>query len=1013
MRFGILGPLLVDDGEGLVGVPGGRQRVLLAGLLVHAGQAVSAETLAEVVWDGSPPPGAVDTLRTHVMRLRRVLGPRAGGRLLTRYPGYLVEAEEDEVDLLRFGRLCRDGSVAVRAGSWLEASQILAEALSLWRGPTLADVPSQLLQRDEVPRLEQLRLQALEWRIDADLHLGRHADLIGEMHSLAAAHPLRERFGAQLMLALYRGGRQAEALAAYQRIRQVLVQELGAEPGSELRELHQQILTADPALQVPDGAAPRSVAGAEVPRQLPGPVPQFTGRDTELAALTRLVEQAADAAPAVVICAIGGTAGVGKTALAVHWAHQAASQFPDGQLYVNLRGYDPGAPVTAADALSGFLRALGVNGQDIPAETDERAARYRSLLAGKQALILLDNAASVQQVRPLLPGAAGCAVVVTSRDSLAGLVARDGAARLDLDLLPPGEAVALLRRLIGARVDVEPEAAAELADQCCRLPLALRVAAELAATQPAARLADLATELADQQRRLDLLDAGADPQTAVRTVFSWSYQHLDPAAARAFRLAGLHPGPDLDAYAIAAFTATTLQQARKAMDALARAHLIQPAADGRYGMHDLLRAYARELATAKESVDEGHTALTRLFDYYRSAAAAAMDILYPAEAHRRPRIAAAAAVMPAMPGEADARAWLDHERANLTAVVVHCAGHGWPAHATGLGATLFRYLMTGSHLPEALIIYGHGVQAARQSGDLAAEAAALNGLGGIGMMNGRFRDAAGHYQGALERYRQCGDRTGEARILQNLGSTEQGLHNHRSAVGYYRQAIAAYEDTGNRIDLAAALCSLSGAETELGSYDQASEHLQLALQVFRDEKDQGREAEALSRLGELNLRRGQLAQAAACSEQALTIFRGVDRRTGMAGELFNLGEVSLRRGEYQQAISYLRQALVLYRETGYQYGETFTLHSLAEALHRAGQDAAARAELAAALRLATETGNTYQQASAHRDLAESHHSAGEDVQARHHWRQALALYTQLGSPEADHVRSQLSAVSPG
>jgi DNA-binding SARP family transcriptional activator len=351
MRFGILGPLLVDDGDALIDVPPARQRVLLAGLLVHAGQAVSAETLAEVVWDGSPPPGAVNTVRTHVMRLRRALGPRAGKRLVTRYPGYLVQAGEDELDLLRFGRLCRDGSAAVRAGSWPEASRVLAEALELWRGPALADVPSQLLQRDEVRRLDELRLQALEWRIDADLHLGRHADLIGELDVLAAAHPLRERFAAQLMLALYRCGRQGEALAVYQLARQVLIQELGAEPGSELRELHQQILTADPALQVPDGgqapdgAARRLPAAPDVPRQLPGPVPQFTGRDAEIAALTSLLEQ-------------------------------AANQFPDGQLYVNLRGYDPGQPVTATDALAGFLRALGVQGQDIPSE------EIRAQLAG-------------------------------------------------------------------------------------------------------------------------------------------------------------------------------------------------------------------------------------------------------------------------------------------------------------------------------------------------------------------------------------------------------------------------------------------------------------------------------------------------------------------------------------------------------------------------------------------------------------------------------------------------------
>jgi DNA-binding SARP family transcriptional activator len=1020
LRFGILGPLLVDDSEGPVSVPGGRQRVLLSALLLRTGQPLSAEALAEVVWDGSPPPGATDTLRTHVMRLRRVLGARAGKRLVTRSPGYLLDASEDEVDLLRFGRLCRDGSIAVRAGSWPQASQILAEALGLWRGPALADVPSQLLHRDEVPSLDQLRLQAQEWRIDADLHLSRHAELVPELKSLAAEYPLRERFHAQLMLTLYRCYRQAEALAAYQRVRQVLAEELGAEPGNELQRLHQQILTADPALELPRMAVPEAAlpehatrpaadrSGA--PRQLPGPVPQFTGRDTELATLTRVLEQAARARPAtVVISAIGGTAGVGKTALALHWAHQVAGQFPDGQLYVNLRGYDPGQPVTAADALAGLLRALGVDGQDIPAELDERAARYRSLLAGKQALIVLDNAGNVGQVRPLLPGTAGCAVVVTSRDSLAGLVARDGAARLELDLLPLRDAVDLLRQLIGGRAGADPPAVEELAAQCCRLPLALRVAAELAAARPGAPLHDLVAELSDQRRRLNLLDAGGDARTAVRAVFSWSYDHLDVATARAFRLAGLHPGPEFDRHAIAAITGTTPNQARHVLDVLTRGHLIQPAGLGRYVMHDLLRAYARELAASTDGKQDEQRGLTRLFDYYLSAAASAMDILFPAEAHRRPRIAATAAVVTELRGEADARAWLDTERPNLVAMVAHCADHGWPRQATNLARTLFRYLMDGSHLPEAQTIYGHAMQAARTSGDMAAEARMLSGLGGIGMMKGRFRDATGHYQAALERYRQCGDRAGEAGALQNLGAVVLHQHDHQSAACYYREAVTAYEDAGDSLGAARALADLAAAETELGSYDQASEYLQRALPVIRDAKDQRGEARALVWIGELGVRRGQLSQAAAFFEQALTIWRRVDNPTGVAQQLRSLGEISLRQAEYQRAISYLRRALSLFRDTGQQHGEIVALRNLAEALHGVGQPAAARAELAAALRLASETGTTYEEASAHRDLAESHHLAGEDDQARRHWQQALALYSQLGVPEAEEIRARLAA----
>jgi tetratricopeptide (TPR) repeat protein/transcriptional regulator with XRE-family HTH domain len=756
-------------------------------------------------------------------------------------------------------------------------------------------------------------------------------------------------------------------------------------------------------------AAP--AAGYVVPRELPAPVRHFTGRATELDQLSELA--AAGEVSALVICAVGGTAGVGKSALAVQWAHQVADRFPDGQLHVNLRGYDPAEPVLAADALAGFLRTLGVPGTEIPDGLDDRARLYRSRLAGRRVLVLLDNARDAEQVRPLLPGDPACTTVVTSRDALAGLVAAEGAQRLDLDVLPEADAVGLLRSLIGARADEDPAAAVALAGLCARLPLALRIVAELADARPAAPLAELAAELTAE--RLDLLEAGED-RTDMRAVFSWSFRQLPEDAAAAFALLGLHPGDDLDVHAAAALTGTTGQE-RRVLSRLHRASLLRAAGPGRYGMHDLLRAYAREQAAAAERKGARHTdgwceqALTRLFDYYLAAAAAAMDILYPAEAHHRPRIPPGTAEMPAMPGEADARAWLDAERANLVAVVVHCAGHGWPAHAADLAGTLFRYLISGSHLPEALTIYGHALQAARRSGDQAAEAEALNGLGGIGIMKGRFRDAAGHYQAALERYRQCGDRAGQARVLHNLGMTEQELENHQAAAGYHRQAIAAFEDAGDSLGAARALADLAGPETALGSHDQAAEHLQRALPVLRDAHDQGREARALERIGELNLRRGQLAQAADFFEQALAIHRRIDNPAGVATGLANLGEVSLRRAEYQPAISHLRQALALQRETGYEHGEIMTLRTLAEALHGAGQPAAARAALADALRLAAETGNTYQQASAHHDLAESHHGAGQDGEARRHWQQALALYTQLGAPEADQVRPRLSALS--
>jgi DNA-binding SARP family transcriptional activator/Tfp pilus assembly protein PilF len=1009
VEFGVLGPLEAWCDGVVLPVSSGQQRTVLAMLLLRANRVVAVDELAEALWGSALPRSPRVTVQNYVKRLRDALGD-AGCRIVTQPPGYLIRVTADEVDASLFEGNLDSARAAVAAGSWETAAGRARAALLVWRGDPLADVPSQYLASREASRLADLRLEATEIGIEATLRLGQPAAVIGELRRLVACEPLRERLAVLLMAALYEDGRQAEALAVYQQARDVLVAELGVEPGQELRALHQRILAGGQALPrpaVPVATGTAEAPAPQAPRQLPAAVGCFTGRAAELAALTGLLDRRSGASPAtMMISAIGGTAGVGKTALAIQWAHAVAERFPGGQLYVNLRGYDADQPVSAAEALAGFLRALCVPGQDIPDETEDRARLYRSRLAGRRMLVLLDNARDGEQVRPLLPGDPGCAALVTSRDALAGLVAADGAQRLDLDVLPLADAVALLRSLIGSRASQDPVAVAELARLCARLPLALRIAAELAAARPSAALAELVAELAES--RLDGLDAGED-RADVRAVFSWSFRQLPGDVAGAFALLGLHPGADLDVYAAAALTGRTAGQARHVLGRLHRASLIQAAGPGRYGMHDLLRAYAREQACACDTNGHCNQALTGLFDYYLAAAAAAMDILYPAEAHLRPRVARAAAVAPVMPGEAEARAWLDRERANLVAVVAHCADHGWPQHAIGLAGTLFRYLMVGSHLPEAHTIYRHALHAARGSGDLAGEAEALSSLGGTKMMRGHFRDAAGHYRAALGRYRQCGDLGGQARVLRNLGMTELQLHNHQSAVDYQQEAVAAYHDAGDNLGAARALVTLAEAETELGSYDQASEHLQRALPVVREANDQLREAEVLEQIGLLSFRRGQLTQAAASFEQALAIYHHIDYPTGIADALRRLGEVSLRRSKYQQATGYLRQAIALFRETGHQHGETKTLCSLAEALYGAGQPAAARAGLTAALRLAAETGNTYELATVHRGLAEGHHRAGEDEQARRHWQQALTLYTQLGAPEADHVRSRLSA----
>jgi DNA-binding SARP family transcriptional activator len=697
VEFGILGPVEVWVDGRPVAAGHARQRAVLAVLLLGAGRAVPPEVLIDRVWGEDPPRSVRNVVYGYVARLKALLasGQDPGVSLSRCTGGYLLQAGPDHVDLARFRRMVAQ---AAPAGDDERAAAALGRALALWRGPALAGLDSPWLNATRAT-LELERSAATQDLSDIRLRRGEHAALAGELAAQAAAAPADERLIGQLMLALYRCGRQAEALHWFDQTRRYLADELGADPGPQLAALHQQILRADPCLAAPAAAIRAAAPAAGIaatgphaalaPRELPADVSAFTGRAAELRRLDQLLTGPAthaDRASAAVISAVSGTAGVGKTALAVHWAHQVADRFPDGQLHVNLRGYDPAQPLTAADALAVFLRALGVPDEDIPAGEDRRAACYRSLLAGQQMLIVVDNARTAEQVRPLLPGAPTCAMVVTSRDSLAGLVARDGAARLDLDLLPLGEAVSLLRELIGARADAEPAAATELARQCSRLPLALRVAAELAAARPDVPLADLTAELGDEQRRLDLLGDG-DPRTAVSTVFSWSYQHLDPGAARAFRLAGLHPGPDFDAYAAAALTAGTLDQARRMLDALARAHLIHPTGPARYGMHDLLRAYARELCATEDCNEERRAALTRLCRHNLYAAANAMNTLFPAERQGRSPIPSSTPIQP-LTELAEVRAWLSEQRALLLAAAADGPELGRLRHPARMDGTL-------------------------------------------------------------------------------------------------------------------------------------------------------------------------------------------------------------------------------------------------------------------------------------------------------------------------------------
>jgi tetratricopeptide (TPR) repeat protein/transcriptional regulator with XRE-family HTH domain len=744
------------------------------------------------------------------------------------------------------------------------------------------------------------------------------------------------------------------------------------------------------------------LSSVPVPRELPADVGAFTGRELELAELDLLLPDGSGGERPkmgpVVISAVSGTAGVGKTALAVRWAHRVVGAFPDGQLYVNLRGYDPDQPLAPGEALAGFLRALGVPDQAIPLEEAERAARYRSIVAGKRLLVVLDNAATVEQVRPLLPGSGPVMAVVTSRDSLAGLVARDGARRLDLDLLPAEDAVTLLHSLVGARAEADPGAAERLAALCARLPLALRVAAELAAARPDTTLAELAAELTSEADRLELLDAGGDPRSAVAGVFSWSYRHLPEDAARMFRMLGLHPSQDWDSYAAAALTATgSLAQAARLLSVLGRAHLIQPAGPGRYQMHDLLRAYAARQAASHDSEEARQAALTGLFDYYLAASGAAMACLEPADPYRRPAPPPVSSPVPEFGDRAAALGWLDAELGTLVSVAAHTASHGWPAHTTRLADALMGYIGSG-HAAEGLTINLYAVDAARESGDCAAQSKALFHLGYLHSLQGRHEQAVGCCQQALTLARDGGSLYLQAWALMGIGIAHFYQGRLRESADYYQQAAAVAREQGSKSwDEAVIANNLGLTYIRLGRYQGAEQLLQGPLVLFREVGDLSSIDLALVNLGEACCEQGRYREAAGYLREALTKAREVGDTWSEADALTRLGRVCHRQGRNGQAVGYHQQALALYRETGYRDGEADALNGAGQTLLATGQPGQARSCHAHALDLTRQTGNTYLQAHALTGLGEVSRRQGQHAQAAGYHQQAVDLFQQVGS----------------
>ncbi|MCC9738830.1 tetratricopeptide repeat protein [Streptomyces sp. MNU89] len=1008
MRIQVLGPVSAwRDGVPLaLGSP--QRRAVLALLAVSRGLRLPFSGLADALWGERFPVSAANVVQTHIKHLRHLLEPerppRAPSAVLPRLgDGYALRVPDDVVDLLRFRGLVAAADTARRDGDEERAAALLAGALGVWQQPPLADLPF-LAAHPAVVALAEERRGVVARFGDVMIAAGRSSEALPVLEEAAAAQPLDEDAQTRLIRAYEAVGRRDQAVAVYRRSHRRLADELGVDPGPGLSEAFAAVLRRRPGPPLPaargtaarlrvarqsrphpvtrpltGGVPTRSPArsAARSPAQLPADVPGFSGRDAELSALDRL-SAAAEANPTTMaVSVLSGTAGVGKTALAVRWAHRARARFPDGQLYVNLRGYDPDHPLGPGDALTRFLTVLGVAPDAIPLDVDERASRYRTEMAERRMLVVLDNALSEEQVRPLLPGSASCSVLVTSRDSLAGLVVLHGARRIALRPLPTPDALTLLRTLIGARVTAEPGPAAALAAQCVGLPLALRIAAELAAGRPELPLAHLVTELTDEQRRLDHLDTGGDPRAAVQTVFSWSYRRLPAHVARTFRLLSLHPGPDIDAHAVAALTgdmphppdgerdhgpdqtraAAPDGPARSAgtLALLARAHLLQPAGPGRYGTHDLLRAYGYRLTRAHDSGTDRQAALTRLFDHYLSTAAVAMEALYPAEGHHRPAVPSPVHAPPIAGDPHAARAWLDTERPTLAAICAVAAGRGSPRHAVQLAAVLFRHLDAGHHT-EALEIHHHALRAAERTGDTKGQAHALTNLGCVYWRIADAASAADHLVRALDLHRRTDDRAGQARTLSNLGNVHWRRGRLHEAARCHRQALTLYRDTGDQVGRARTLTNLGNVFLRLGDHDQAVGHQRQALALHDLTGDRIGRARTLSHLGNALLRLGRCDQAAIHQQQAVGLFRELGHPGGEAYALSGLGDIRLRQGAFETAAGHQRRALDLFRENGERYGEASALNGLAEALYGIGHYDEALAHHSTALMVAAVTG---------------------------------------------------------
>jgi DNA-binding SARP family transcriptional activator/tetratricopeptide (TPR) repeat protein len=906
------GPRQVDLGRP-------QQKYVLAVLALEANRVVSVDRLADIVWSGQPPQSSRNALQIAVSRLRRLLSTESGEpgdmQVLTRRPGYVLEADPAHIDVHRF----RAAVTAARAepDDGRRAQQLRA-ALALWRGSPLEDLPDEVRRR-LISGLEQARWSAIEDCVDAELWQGRHdAELLHELGEWVAAQPLREHLAAQYMTALCLDGRRAEALAYYRRLSQHLAEASGLDPGEPLVRLQQAMLRDEPLPTLTAsmaGALDRQRPGTAPVAQLPAPVVSFTGRADELAGLDR-IRHAAQREDHPAVVALVGPAGAGKTAMALHWSHHHRLEYPDGQLFIDLQGYGEGSrKLTAAEALERFLRALGVTGDDVPTSTQERSALFRSLVATRTLLVVLDNVRSSADVRPLLPSSVSCLTIVTSRNALDGLVARGDAHRVQVGRLPTKDALALLYTIAGDRLHARPRAATRLVGLCDNLPLALRIAAARVVATPQRPIEDLLADLADARIRLDALCV-EDGDSAVQTTLASSYRAVPPDAQRLIRLLAIHPGEDLDLPAVAALIEGTPERARRLLGILVDEHLVERRSGERFGMHDLVRLLASRQAERDDSEAARLHAMKGLLHWYIHAAEAAEKVLNPSPTRLVPPAATRPAQTPEFDDVAAAFAWLDRERANLFAAVRYAAEHELHDEVWLLANGLSTYLRRRYYLAEFIELFELGLAAAAASGHPAGEAVMANGLGVAYSYARRVGDALSTYERAEALFERLNDRHHQAAALVNMGCICMEAAEYRRSEQYLDRArVVARRDGNLRVD---AVCqsNLGLLYLRLGQFDRAEPLLREALQIAERLDYQHSRATVLEYLGDLSMARSQPGQAARWYEEALAAARTIGDRVVEVRVLRGIATALVRDGRSSAGRVWLADALALARSIG-------------------------------------------------------------------------------------------------